>query len=116
MASTLPALEASLEASFTMGDPYLTLISISSMAMARLYLGQDMAQLEAFCTEIRKKSPCGNKTRVVELVFLQSQVARALQGKTEFRFAEGIMSDANHSTNEYMTHLDVSSSNADRPS
>jgi signal transduction histidine kinase/CheY-like chemotaxis protein/tetratricopeptide (TPR) repeat protein len=116
MASTLPALEASLEASFTMGDPYLTLISISSMAMARLYLGQDMAQLEAFCTETPEEIPMWQQdTRGGASLLAVQQVARALQGKTEFRFAEGIMSDANHSTNEYMTHLDVSSSNADRP-
>lgn len=51
MASTLPALEASLEVSFLMGDPYITLISLSSMAMTRLSLGHDMAQLEAFCNE-----------------------------------------------------------------
>lgn len=51
MASTLPALEASLEVSFSMGDPYITLISLSSMAMTRLSLGHDMVQLEAFCNE-----------------------------------------------------------------
>lgn len=49
--STLPALESSLEASFSIGDPFMTLISLSAMAMARLYLGQDMADLEAFCTD-----------------------------------------------------------------
>lgn len=57
LASTLPAVEASLEASFTMGDPYITLISISSMAMTRLYLGQDMGQLEAFCTDTPEDIP-----------------------------------------------------------
>ena len=57
MASTLPALETSLEASFTMGDPYITLISISSMAMTRLYLGQDLAQLEMFCIETPEEIP-----------------------------------------------------------
>ena len=51
MASTLPALEDSLEVSFSMGDPYITLISLSSMAMTRLFLGHDMTQLEAFCNE-----------------------------------------------------------------
>lgn len=51
MSSTLPALEVALEAAFAMGDPYITLISVCSMAMTRLYLGQDMALLEAFCNE-----------------------------------------------------------------
>lgn len=64
LASTLPALETSLEASFTIGDPYISLISISSMAMTRLYLGQDMAQLEAFCVEAPEEIPLwANDTR-----------------------------------------------------
>lgn len=57
LAQTLPALETSLEASFTMGDPYITLISISSMAMTRLHLGQDMAQLETFCIDTPEEIP-----------------------------------------------------------
>lgn len=57
MASTLPVLEASLEASFSMGDPYITLISLSSMAMTRLSLGHDMVQLEAFCNESPEDIP-----------------------------------------------------------
>lgn len=57
LVSTLPALETALEASFTMGDPYISLISISSMAMTRLYLGQDMAHLEAFCVETPEDIP-----------------------------------------------------------
>lgn len=61
MASTLPALEASLEASFSTGDPYITLVSISSMAMTRLYLGHDMAQLEAFCVETPEEIPFWDK-------------------------------------------------------
>lgn len=51
MPSTLPLLETSVEASFAMGDPYITLISLSSMAMTRLWLGHDMGQVEQFCTE-----------------------------------------------------------------
>lgn len=116
MASTLPALEASLEASFTMGDPYLTLISISSMATTRLSLGQDMAQLEAFCVETPEEIPMWQQdTRGGASLIAVQQVARALQGKTDYRSADGIMSDASHNSIDYMTHLDVNSSNADRP-
>ena len=57
LTSTLPALEASVEASFSMGDPYITLVSLSSMAMTRLFLGHDMAQLEAFCNESPEDIP-----------------------------------------------------------
>jgi signal transduction histidine kinase/CheY-like chemotaxis protein len=116
MASTLPALEASLEASFSMGDPYLTLISISSMAMTRLYLGQDMTQLEAFCMETPEEIPKWQQdTRGGASLIAVQQVARALQGKTGFRSADDVMSDATHNTSEFMAHLDAHSSNADRP-
>lgn len=116
MVSTLPALEASLEASFSMGDPYLTLISISSMAMTRLHLGQDMAQLEAFCVETPEEIPHWQRdTRGGASLITVQQVARALQGKTDYRNVDGIMSDAEHNTSDFMTYLDAHSSNADRP-
>ncbi|KAJ5095338.1 hypothetical protein NUU61_004694 [Penicillium alfredii] len=116
MASTLPALEASLEASFSMGDPYITLISISSMAMTRLYLGQDMSQLELFCSEAPEDIPFWTRdTRGGASLIAVRQVARALQGKTDFRLPEGVMSDEDHKTEEYMEFLDANSSNADRP-
>ncbi|CAG7992670.1 unnamed protein product [Penicillium olsonii] len=116
MASTLPALETSLEASFSMGDPYLTLISVSSMAMTRLYLGQDMTQLEAFCIEAPEEIPNWQRdTRGGASIISVQQVSRALQGKTDFRTADGIMSDAEHNTADFMTYLDAHSTNADRP-
>ncbi|KAJ5674086.1 hypothetical protein N7462_009525 [Penicillium macrosclerotiorum] len=116
MASTLPALDASLEASFTMGDPYITLISISSMAMTRLYLGQDMDQLETFCLDTPEEIPHWNQdTRGGASVLAVRQVARALQGKTEFRDADNVMSDDQHRTAAYMAYLDANASNVDRP-
>ncbi|KAJ5793123.1 uncharacterized protein N7503_009101 [Penicillium pulvis] len=116
LASTLPALEASLEVSFTMGDPYITLISISSMAMTRLYLGQDMAQLEAFCLEAPEDIPnWAQDTRGGASIIAVRQVARALQGKTEFRSSDNVMSDDEHRTTSFMKFLDTHASNADRP-
>jgi hypothetical protein len=50
--STLPALESSLEAWSGKGDPHMILLSLSAMACTRLFLGQDMSELEAFCTDI----------------------------------------------------------------
>ncbi|KAJ6028260.1 hypothetical protein N7540_003836 [Penicillium herquei] len=116
LASTLPALETSLEATFTMGDPYITLISISSMAMTRLFLGQDMGQLEAFCIDTPEDIPMWSQdTRGGASIIAVRQVARALQGKTEFRYPENVISDAEHQTNSYMTFLDTHTSNPDRP-
>jgi hypothetical protein len=51
LANTLPALEACVEASSSLADPYITLITMSSMAMTRLALGHDLVQIETFCNE-----------------------------------------------------------------
>ncbi|KAJ5141279.1 hypothetical protein N7526_002274 [Penicillium atrosanguineum] len=116
LASTLPALEASLEASFTIGDPYITLISISSMAMTRLYLGQDMAQLELFCMETPEDIPnWAQDTRGGASIIAVRQVARALQGRTEYHSADNILSDEEHHTSTYMAYLNANASNVDRP-
>ncbi|PYI15478.1 hypothetical protein BO99DRAFT_249898 [Aspergillus violaceofuscus CBS 115571] len=116
LSSTLPVLETSVETSFSMGDPYITLISLSSMAMTRLFLGHDMAQVEAFCNESPEDIPDWvNDTRGGATLLAVRQVARALQGKTSCRFADTVMSDEHHHTNEYIAFLDNNASNADRP-
>jgi hypothetical protein len=49
--STLPSLETLLENAFASGDRWGSLANILTMALTRLYLGQDMAEVEEFCTE-----------------------------------------------------------------
>ncbi|KAJ5493210.1 hypothetical protein N7539_001956 [Penicillium diatomitis] len=116
MSSILPAIEASLETSFTIGDPYISLVSISSMAVTRLSLGHDMSQLEAFCQETPEDVPNWKEdTRGGASIIAIRQVARALQGKTEFRDADNVLSDEEHQTSEYITWLGENASNADKP-
>ncbi|KAH8424071.1 putative sensor histidine kinase/response regulator [Aspergillus melleus] len=116
LSSTLPALEASVESSLSIGDPYITLISLSSMAMTRLYLGHDMTQLEGFCNENPEDVPeWVHDTRGGASLVAVRQVARALQGKTAYRDPETVMSDEHHRTSEYIDFLDKNTSNADRP-
>ncbi|KAJ5887929.1 hypothetical protein N7495_007970 [Penicillium taxi] len=116
IATTLPTLDASLELSFIMGDPYITLIGISSMAMTRLYLGHDLAQIESFCAETPDDIPNWlHDTRGGASLLAVRQVARALQGKTEIRSAENVMSDEEHRTSSYLAYLDANASNVDRP-
>jgi signal transduction histidine kinase/DNA-binding NarL/FixJ family response regulator len=99
-----------------MGDPYITLISISSMAMTRLYLGQDMAQLEIFCMETPEDIPnWAQDTRGGASIIAVRQVARALQGRTEYHSADDVLSDEEHHTSTYMAYLDANASNVDRP-
>ncbi|PLN76279.1 hypothetical protein BDW42DRAFT_179039, partial [Aspergillus taichungensis] len=116
LASTLPALEDSVETSLSMGDPYITLISLSSMAMTRLFLGHDMTQLESFCNESPEDLPdWTNDTRGGASLLAVRQVARALQGKTFHHDPNTIMSDEQHCSHEYIAFLENNASNADRP-
>jgi tetratricopeptide (TPR) repeat protein len=50
--TTLPTVESFLEGWLAKGDSHLTLLSLSLMASTRFYLGHDMSELEAFCSDI----------------------------------------------------------------
>ncbi|KKK18078.1 putative sensor histidine kinase/response regulator [Aspergillus ochraceoroseus] len=116
LSMTLPALETSVETSIAMGDPYITMIAVSAMAMTRLFLGHDMAQLEVFCNESPEDIPdWANDTRGGASLVAVRQVARALQGKTYYREDDLVMSDEHHRTAEYIHFLENNASNPDRP-
>ncbi|KAL4810039.1 hypothetical protein BDV18DRAFT_52126 [Aspergillus unguis] len=116
LASTLPALETSVETSLTLGDPYITLITISAMGLTRLFLGHDLVQVEAFCTESPEEiNDWEVDTRGGATLVAVRQVARALQGKTEYQIADTILNDDNHIGAEYIEFLEKNASNPDRP-
>ncbi|KAL4921897.1 hypothetical protein BDW62DRAFT_173623 [Aspergillus aurantiobrunneus] len=116
LASTLPALEASVETSLTLGDPYITLITISAMGLTRLFLGHDLVHVEAFCNDSPDEiSDWMVDTRGGATLVTVRQVARALQGKTEYQAADTVMDDENHISAEYIDFLEKNASNPDRP-
>lgn len=51
----------------------------------------------------------------MKLTIFCRQVARALQGKTEYKAADTVMNDENHNTAEYLEYLKMNASNPDRP-
>ncbi|CBF83405.1 hypothetical protein AN3102.2 [Aspergillus nidulans FGSC A4] len=116
LASTLPALEASVETSLVLGDPYITLITISAMAMTRLFLGHDLVLVEVFCNDSPMEiNDWEVDTRGGATLVAVRQVARALQGKTEYRVADTVLNDDSHITTEYIDFLEKNASNPDRP-
>ncbi|KAL4931190.1 putative sensor histidine kinase/response regulator [Aspergillus undulatus] len=116
LAATLPALEASVETSLTLGDPYITLITISAMGLTRLFLGHDLVQVETFCNEAPEEvNDWQTDTRGGATLVTVRQVSRALQGKTQFRAPETVMNDENHDTAEFIDFLEHNASNVDRP-
>ncbi|KAL1969582.1 hypothetical protein VTN77DRAFT_8135 [Rasamsonia byssochlamydoides] len=113
---SLPTLENAVEASFASGDPHIMLLSFASMATARLYLGQDMSELETFCTETPEElDDWVHDTRGGVVLVAVKQVARALQGKTSWQVPAYVMSDEYHKTHEFMEHIDLHATRADRP-
>ncbi|KAL4782422.1 hypothetical protein BJX76DRAFT_358973 [Aspergillus varians] len=116
LASTLPALEASVETSLNLGDPYITLITISAMALTRLFLGHDLVHIETFCNEGPEDiNDWAADTRGGATLVTVRQVARALQGKTGYRSADTVLNDDKHNTAEYIDFLEKNASNPDRP-
>ncbi|KAL4908014.1 hypothetical protein BDW74DRAFT_148417 [Aspergillus multicolor] len=116
LSSTLPALEGCVETSLTLGDPYITLITISAMAMTRLFLGHDLVLVEAFCNEGPMEiNDWEVDTRGGATLVTLRQVTRALQGKTQYRVANTVLDDENHITTEYIDFLEKNASNPDRP-
>ncbi|KAI9374281.1 hypothetical protein BJX61DRAFT_540920 [Aspergillus egyptiacus] len=116
LSSTLPALETSVEASSSLGDPYITLITISAMAMTRLFLGHDLVHVEAFCNEAPEDiNDWASDTRGGASLVAVRQVSRALQGKTQYREADTVLDDEAHNAKDYIEFLESNASNADRP-
>jgi signal transduction histidine kinase/predicted ATPase/CheY-like chemotaxis protein len=101
-----PVLEAALEFSLQSGDQLLGLMSIASIATYRFWLGQDMAELELFCSDAPDRFDDWDKdTRGFSVLSIVKQVARALQGKTRTEYALTVMDDENHNTAAYLASL-----------
>lgn len=112
----LPFIESSMDYAFGSNDPYLVLISFGLMAASRLYLGQDMSEIEAFCTETPEEvSDSMLDVRGGVLPVAVKQVSRALQGKTSWRLPDLVMTDDKHSTSDYMDLIDRYAMRVDRP-
>ncbi|KUL90751.1 hypothetical protein ZTR_00042 [Talaromyces verruculosus] len=112
----LPFIETSVEYAFNSNDPYLMLTSFGLMAATRLYLGQDMSEIETFCAETPDEIVDWTRdVRAGVLLVAVKQVTRALQGKTSWRLPNLVMTDDQHSSLEYMEHIRERSMRPDRP-
>lgn len=112
----LPILESALEYSLTSGDRLISLINIGAMAYNRLWLGQDMGELEAFCNIAPDEfDGWQNDLRGGCAILSTRQLARVLQGKTRVHSAETVMDDDLHSSREYMSFIAARASSTDQP-
>ena len=97
-------LEDALDNALLTGDKNLVLFAVGGLATSKIYVGDDMADVEAYCA-IAPEDFVGDWTQDMRGgTFLTAcrQVARALQGKTWTDAAETVMSDDSHSTQEFL--------------
>ena len=110
-------LEEAIDHALISGDKHLFLLSVGGIAMSRLFCGDDMAELENYCT-VTPEDFAGDWTKDVRggtCLIACRQVVRALQGRTWTESAERVMSDDHHLTADYLSWMSGRSSNMDRP-
>ena len=98
-------LDEAIDHSLVSGDKHLFLLSVGGIAMSRIFVGDDMAELENYCANAPEDF-VGDWTKDVRggtFLLATRQVARALQGKTWTESAERVLSDDHHLTADYIT-------------
>ncbi|CAF9914274.1 MAG: hypothetical protein ALECFALPRED_009513 [Alectoria fallacina] len=110
------ALEEAINHSLVSGDKHVYLLSVGSIALRRLYIGDNMADIETFCSVAAEDfGDWSLDMRGGVFLTATRQVARSLQGKTYTESPEMVMSDEGHSTADYMELIDARSSDVERP-
>ena len=115
IADHFAVLEEALELGLVSGDKHLYLFTVSSIALNRLHVGGDVAELELYCS--MAPEDFGNWERDlrggVSLVACR-QLARSLQGKTGTSSPDTVMSDEQHDTRNYLAYISSSKSDVSR--
>ena len=108
-------LEEAIDHALVSGDKHVSLLSTGCIALRRLYSGDDMADIESFCTIATEDfGDWASDMRGGVFLTATRQVARSLQGKTWIHSADTVMSDDNHITADYMNLILSRASNAER--
>ena len=111
----LPVLENALDYSMASGDRFVSILNLGAMAMTRFWAGQDMAEIEAFCSYGPEEFEGWEMDmRGGALMMATKQAARALQGKTGYHSASTTMDDAHFNACEYLGRCSTTASNPKR--
>ncbi|KAI9827133.1 MAG: hypothetical protein M1819_007024 [Sarea resinae] len=112
----LSVLEAAMEACIPVGDRNLTLLNLGTVAISKLWCSDDVVDLEAFCTYAPEEIRNWEKDlRGGVLLCSVRQVARALQGKTDYSCADRVLSNEEHSSEDYLSYIRSQASDPERP-
>lgn len=113
----LPILENALEYSMASEDRFVSILNLGAMALTRLWAGQDVAEIEAFCNYGPEEFPGWEvDMRGGALLLATRQTVRALQGKTRIENVETMLDDETFDTAKWMQTVKKTASNPSRPS
>ena len=110
-------LEEALDHALISGDKNLVLLAVGGMATSKIYVGDDMSEIESYCLTAPEDF-AGDWTpdlRAGSFLTATRQVARALQGKTWTDTPELVMSDDMHSTTDFLEEIPRRSTEVLRP-
>ncbi|KAL8989575.1 MAG: hypothetical protein Q9177_001563, partial [Variospora cf. flavescens] len=112
----VPIFEEAIELAQVSGDKHLLLLSFGLIASCRLWQGDDMTDIENYCTFAAEDFGDWSKdVRGGTYLMAVRQTSRALQGKTWFRSAETVFSDDEHDSADYLRYVVIHASNPERP-
>ena len=111
----LPVLESALDYSLSSEDRNVSILNIGAMAVFRFWAGQDVAELEMFCSYGPEEFEGWEQDlRGGTLIIAARQLAKALQGKTYVDDSNTILDDAHFSAAKWLEDLPGRSSNSER--
>ena len=114
--SQLDILEEAIDLTSITGDKHTMLFSFGSIALNKLYIGDDMADIESYCSIAAEDfGDWSLDVRGGVLLTVVRQVARSLSGKTFIDSAEAVMSDEEHDTAAYLELIASRSTNPEMP-
>ena len=112
----LPVLESALDYSLSSGDRAIGIMNIGVMAFHRFWAGQDLAELETYCTYGPEEfEDWDHDLRGGTIITIVRQVARALQGKTDNSSPYTILDDSHHQTEKWKRYVTEHAPSMDRP-
>ncbi|KIX03037.1 uncharacterized protein Z518_06587 [Rhinocladiella mackenziei CBS 650.93] len=112
----LPILDNALEYSLSSGDKFVSILNIGTMALYRLWAGQDLAEVETFCNYGPEEFEDWDKDRRGGTILMVArQVARALQGKTNLDDVKTLLDDHEHNSETWLAECELYVGNPTRP-
>ena len=113
---SMATLENAIDQSISAGDKHSYLFAVGSIALCRIFIGDDMADVETYCSiGTEDFGDWNHDFRGGAVLTAVRQVSRALQGKTWNDSPYTVMSDEDHKSADYLEFISPRATNIDLP-